>query len=320
MAVFYDVFNGDADGICALQQLRLVEPRTSTLITGVKRDIALLDRVHANKGDAVTVLDVSLDRNGDALRRILKEGASCLYFDHHHAGAIPRHRRLVAHIDTAPEVCTSLLVDRYLSGACRAWAVVAAFGDNLVASARSAALPLELNEAQLAQLQALGESINYNAYGDTIDDLNYDPADLYQVLSGYRDPFDFISGEPVFEVLHGARLDDIYRAGEIVPQYEDVNCAVYVLPNEAWSRRVSGSFGNQIAQEHPERAHAVLTQKADGYVVSVRTALERPGGAADLCRQFGGGGRALAGGIDTLAEGDFDRFVQAFRAALGAAR
>ena len=37
----YDVFNGDADGICALLQLRLAAPADSTLITGVKRDIDL---------------------------------------------------------------------------------------------------------------------------------------------------------------------------------------------------------------------------------------------------------------------------------------
>jgi hypothetical protein len=41
----YDVFNGDADGICALHQLRLANPRDAVLLTGVKRDIALLQRV-----------------------------------------------------------------------------------------------------------------------------------------------------------------------------------------------------------------------------------------------------------------------------------
>ena len=41
--MYYDVFNGDADGICALHQLRLAEPRpTAELVTGVKRDIRLL--------------------------------------------------------------------------------------------------------------------------------------------------------------------------------------------------------------------------------------------------------------------------------------
>jgi hypothetical protein len=38
----YDLFNGDADGICALIQLRLAHPKESILITGIKRDIKLL--------------------------------------------------------------------------------------------------------------------------------------------------------------------------------------------------------------------------------------------------------------------------------------
>jgi len=41
----YDLFNGDADGICALIQLRLAGSCESTLITGVKRDIALAQQV-----------------------------------------------------------------------------------------------------------------------------------------------------------------------------------------------------------------------------------------------------------------------------------
>ena len=53
-----DVFNGDADGLCALHQLRLADPQPSELVTGVKRDIKLLDRVQAIAGDRVTVLDI----------------------------------------------------------------------------------------------------------------------------------------------------------------------------------------------------------------------------------------------------------------------
>jgi hypothetical protein len=59
MARYY-AFNGDADGLCALQQLRLVEPGDAMLVTGVKRDIKLLERVDATAGDDVTVLDISL--------------------------------------------------------------------------------------------------------------------------------------------------------------------------------------------------------------------------------------------------------------------
>ena len=63
----FDVFNGDADGLCALHQWRLAHPAESTLVTGVKRDIALLERVPAQPGDEVSVLDISLDRNRAAL-------------------------------------------------------------------------------------------------------------------------------------------------------------------------------------------------------------------------------------------------------------
>jgi len=59
----YDVFNGDADGICALIQLRLAEPADTTLITGVKRDIALAKQVSTSEPAQVNILDVSLDKN-----------------------------------------------------------------------------------------------------------------------------------------------------------------------------------------------------------------------------------------------------------------
>ncbi len=59
----FDIFNGDADGICALQQLRLSNPRTSTLVTGIKRDINLFANITAGQGDEITSLDISFDKN-----------------------------------------------------------------------------------------------------------------------------------------------------------------------------------------------------------------------------------------------------------------
>jgi hypothetical protein len=317
MTVFYDVFNGDADGICALHQLRLAAPRVAELVTGVKRDIALLERIDAQAGDELTVLDISLARNAAALQKLLARGARLRYFDHHYAGAIPAHPCLETHIDTAPDVCTSLLVDRFLNGSRRIWAVVAAFGDNLAAAALKAAATLQLTDVQLAQLRELGECINYNAYGDSVEDLNYHPADLYQTLSRYPDPFDFITGEPVLENLRAARADDLFRAGEIEPSQATASCAVYVLPDAAWSRRVSGTFGNQLATASPARAHAVLTEQGGGYAVSVRAPVAAPRGADALCRRFAGGGRQGAAGIDALPAGEFARFMDAFKETYG---
>lgn len=45
----YDVFNGDADGILSLIQLRKHEPKNSILITEVKRNIKLMQKVATEK-------------------------------------------------------------------------------------------------------------------------------------------------------------------------------------------------------------------------------------------------------------------------------
>ena len=175
-----DVFNGDADGICALHQLRLAEPLDTELVTGVKRDIDLLRRVRADAGDRVTVLDVSLERNRGALMALLTCGASVRYFDHHAAGEVPSHPGFEAHIDESAGVCTSILVDRYLQGRFRVWAVVAAFGDAMPEAALRLASDMSLQAERLAALRALGENLNYNAYGDNEADLLVSPAELYR--------------------------------------------------------------------------------------------------------------------------------------------
>lgn len=313
---FYDIFNGDADGLCALQQLRLEEPRAAVLVTGVKRDIRLLERVTARAGDELTVLDISLRTNAGDLKRLLDAGARCRYFDHHAAGDIPQHANLKSFIDTAPDTCTSLIVDRYLSGRQRLWAVVAAFGDNLAEAALRAAAPLALDDGDLQRLRQLGEAINYNAYGDTVDDLHYHPADLFETVRAYRDPRDFINCEPVFEVLRNALADDLERAEALAPELERGRCVAYILPDTAWSRRIHGFFANQLAQERPERAHVLLVRKAGGYTVSVRAPLERPHGADTLCLKFEtGGGRKAAAGINLLPEAELERFIAGFERA-----
>lgn len=314
---FYDIFNGDADGICALHQLRLAEPRAAELVTGAKRDIGLVARVAAEAGDRLTVLDVSLRSNAHAVQRVLALGASVQYFDHHAAGDIPQHPRFEAHIDTAPDVCTSLLVDRHLAGKHRLWAVVAAFGDNLVESAVRAAQPLQLDHTELARLHELGEAINYNAYGETVDDLHYHPADLYQAIAPYQDPRHFIFDEPVFEVLKQAGAEDLAHAEELQPEFATETAALYILPDAAWSRRVNGVFGNRLAQGQPQRAHAVLVTRPDGsYAVSVRAPRSKPQGADALCLAFAtGGGRKAAAGINHLPPQELPRFIDAFRGA-----
>lgn len=312
----YDVFNGDADGICALTQLRLAEPRDATLITGVKRDIDLLKQVDAGSGDRITVLDVSMDKNRSDLERVLNAGASVFYVDHHFPGDdLPQHSALTAIINEAADVCTSLLVDSYLKGAFRGWAIVGAFGDNLRKSALGLAKNSGYSGGQLQQLENLGIYVNYNGYGSNLQDLHFAPAELYQKVSRFRDPLEFISSsDGDFEKLEAGYHQDMRQAAELPPEKATDKTAVFLFPDEPWARRVSGVYSNDLANNHPDRAHAIITQRKDGnYLVSVRAPINNKTGAVDLCKRFPtGGGRAAAAGINELPAAMLGEFIDAF--------
>ncbi len=306
-----DVFNGDADGLCALHQLRLAEPQNSQLITGVKRDIALVHQVQASVGDTVTILDVSLDKNRDALLDVLSTGAQVRYVDHHFPGEIPQHEHLTTHIDASAEICTGLIVNELLGGAHLPWAVTAAFGDNLLSTAETAAQPLQLKAQQLEQLKTLGTLLNYNGYGATLDDLYFPPAELYKRIQPHTDPLSFINEDQAFVTLNEGYASDHARATSIKPERCDDHIAIYVLPDDPFARRISGVYANELAQRYPSRAHALLSELDDGsYLVSIRSPLTNRTGADELCRQFEtGGGRRAAAGINKLLAGDLERFA-----------
>jgi hypothetical protein len=300
----FDVFNGDADGLIARHQYRLANPLSDapTLITGVKRDIDLLRQVNASAGDQVNVFDISWDRNTDAAAALLAAGVTLRYFDHHRACVCKPHPGLESFIDEAPDLCTSLIVNRHLQGTRQRWAVAGAFGDNLHDAALTLANRAAMSEKQINQLRQLGECLNYNAYGDSVADLYYPPATLAMLLLPYEDPFDFIAGEEVLARLAAGYAEDLVRANVIAPIHTNEATALYLLPNENWSRRVSGVFANHLVHHHPKRAHAVVTPDRIGTAtVSIRAPLSHTHGANEVAQRFGGGGRAAAAGIENLA-------------------
>ena len=316
----YDVFNGDADGIISLIQLRLARPVEAELVTGVKRDIQLLNQVSAVDGDHVTVLDISMDKNTAALNRILNDGAEVFYADHHQAGVIPEHCNLTVHVDLDPNTCTALIVDKMLDGQFHLWAITAAYGDNLIAKADSLAKHIGLNEQQSEQLKELGTLINYNGYGAKVEDLHFTPADLYSKLVQYNSPFDVISDDSSpFKALQRAYEEDLLEAQSVSALHQSDVFKLIELPDVPWSRRISGVYGNLLANECPSRAHGVLTRNSDdSYTFSLRAPLDNKQGAADICAQFEtGGGRAAAAGINRLAKVQISELIARVEAYYG---
>jgi hypothetical protein len=312
----FDVCNGDADGLCAVVQWRLAHPAPATLVTGLKRDIELLQQVQAAPGDEVLVCDLSLQRNLPALQRVLQQGARVRWFDHHVARDVPQHPALQAHLDFDARVCSSLLVDRHLEGRFREWALVGAYGDNLTDVADALAAQAGLDEPARRQLRLLGEAINYNAYGDDPGDPLIAPRELYALMQRHARPLHLLHEERIGAELDARRRADMNQALAL-PQHEAGAGARWLqLPDAAWSRRVVGTLANALASAEPALAHAVLRDDGrGGHVVSVRAPLRAPGGADALCRRFGGGGRAGAAGIDHLPEGERARFIAALAAA-----
>jgi len=320
----YDVFNGDADGIIALLQLRLADPKESELITGVKRDISLLKQVDASKATTVTVLDISLEKNNQPLGALLALNIPVFYVDHHRTGEIPSSNELTTLLNTDANTCTSLLVNDFLQGKYANWAIAAAFGDNMQASAKILAAKVGLTESEQAQLSELGIYINYNGYGASVEDLHFHPADLYQALLKYPDPFTLINESgSIFWQLKQAYLADMAKAQSAKVISENTYVKAVQLADEAWSRRVSGVFGNDLANQSPDRAHIVLTlNKLDeqqnqtgsdqaSYTVSLRAPLNNKQGAGDICSHFPtGGGRAAAAGVNALPVSQLNEFIE----------
>ena len=308
----YDIFNGDADGIISLIQLRLSTPLKSTLVSGVKRNIQLLKTVSANAEDTFTVLDISMEKNTQALIDVLDKGAEVFYADHHRSGDIPEYEKLTALIDLDANTCTALIVDQYLKGQFHDWAICAAYGDNLIAKADQLASAAGYSEAQAEQLKELGTLINYNGYGAEIADLHFDPAELFTALLKYKSPFDvFEDKASPYYALQAAYQDDLEKALAIAAVYSGEKLSVFELPDEKWSRRISGVYGNLLANQQPSSAFAVLTKNEQGgYLVSLRAPLENKQGAGDICSQFEtGGGRAAAAGINHLPSESLQHFI-----------
>lgn len=291
-------YNGDADGICSMVQWALTHGIEGELVTGVKRDIELLDRVDAAAGDELIAMDISLARNHSQAKDLLNKGVSITWIDHHLAGE--EIEGIAAHIDTSKEVCTALIVDSLIAGKHRDWAIVAAYGDGLSSVATQLAGCFD------EKLSELGELLNYNAYGSQVNDLHFHPNGLLSLCISAVTPDAFMKSD-AFEKLQAGFAEDIanansksMREGQLVR-----------LPNEAWARRVVGVFAHRLKEAEPELPHVIALDRGDGsWQISIRASE----GVGELCQQFGGGGRATAGGIDILYEDEIPALMKAVAA------
>ena len=271
-------YNGDADGICSMVQWGLAKGIEGHRITGVKRDIELLERVNPDKADEIIVMDISLARNHTRAAELSNQGFDITWFDHHLAGEpIPG---INSYIDTSPNICTAKIVENFL-GLESDWAQVALHGDGLSV------------HSTMNELKELGELLNYNGYGADLSDLHYHPDELLLLCLDAKTPQKFME-TPAFTKLKKGFESDLLQAEKV-----SLKNGYYLLPDQPWARRVVGVMAHRI-NERGEGPHVIAIDKGDHLQVSIRGKK----GIGELCAKFGGGGRATAGGIDSLTKGD----------------
>ena len=305
----YFVFNGDADGICAAHQLYLKKPQQFEAITGVKRDIALLKKIEQVSDSSINVFDIAVEKNLPFLSRLFEQNCKILWFDHHISHELPEHGNIDYHIQTETDVNTSLIVSRFLGEPVSPWAVVGLFGDNMSKPAEAKAKNLGLNGSQTRDLKKMGELLNYNAYGSTIADLHFHPAEILERMKPYSDPQLFMQEETVIEELEKGHKADFQK----IEQAEWLTPNIVRLPDEKWARRVVGDFAYQLVRDDPDKDFAVLLTMGENYQVSIRTSVKSSKNAGEFCLQFPtGGGRASAAGINALPTVLLNDFVDRF--------
>jgi hypothetical protein len=317
------VFNGDADGLIAQHILGLELGVPRLRVTGWKRDIQLLAKVPPLASGHIHALDISLRRNLDALGPLLAQGnLRITWYDHHDPGEPPAHPNLELHINQAAETCTAVIVNAVHGLRHPLWAAMAAFGDNLPATASALAASGGASAHEAALLRRVGVLINYNAYGEKPGDTLFDPADLAARIAPYRQAYDLCWDESILGPLALQFESDRERFQAIRPLVPGTAASAYLVPDEAFARRYGATWANERALQEPDRALAVIHAREDGtYMVSIRAprpwngAVVGSASAADLAREFPtGGGRRLAAGINALPGDQLERFTQRFSA------
>jgi len=309
---YYDFFNGDADGIISLHQFRLQFPRKSELFTGVKRDVKLLRHVVNIKNATFTVFDISLLSNSEYIKGILKNNNKVSWFDHHEPGETNLGDNFSIRVDADPNCCTNILVDKFIDGLHRPWTICGAYGDNLHEQAEK--LNPCFSETKMLELKEIGETLNYNGYGNEESDLTVHPKDVYLDIQKYRSPFQYRKKSEIYNKINAQMNSDEaeLNSSEILHTSETGN--IILLPSTKASTRYSGIYSNKKTTENPNKAFAILTNiNEDTYRISIRSPKNNPTGASKLALSFPtGGGREKAAGINELPKTEFKNFIEKF--------
>ncbi len=302
------ITHGDADGLTsAYQRIRedwdftedrnrqsvfhdgAYEPQTNfEIVSGKKTQIGLVNEV-ADKvapGSTVLVMDLSSRENTLGLMKLKKKGAKVHYIDHHEPAEnlddllIEGSSKV---INTDKTYNTSTIINEGFRNRYVEWAIVGAYGDNLIATAEKLAKEHGIQHQE--DLRQVANILNYNSCSEGIA-----PDQLLKNLLRYNSPIDFLRSDL------GQRLNEQYvsakkQLSEVSPIYSN-DFEIYLLPDSEVARALFPIVSNDMQGKSPSKTHIVLVPFNNTFTVSIRA----PQKANEIAKKLGGGGRETAAG------------------------
>jgi hypothetical protein len=175
------------------------------------------------------------------------------------------------------------------------------------------------DEITMSKLKEVGETLNYNGYGNEELDLTAHPKDVYIDLKEYESPFEYRIKSETYNKIHTHMKSDEAELSSSEILHESETGKVILLPNTRASIRYSGIYSNQQTTDSPDEAFAILTSVGGGnYRISIRSPKTNPYGASKLALQFPtGGGREKAAGVNELPKSELNNFIEKFEEVYG---
>lgn len=311
--------NGDADGIFSFrilhESLGLRESNVR-IVSDVKRQTHLIERVLAAENEDIYALDIELSKNSESVLKLINKNRF-FWFDHHvskfSVDEIINHINFHNFINTASNYNTSKIAYEKMNSKSSGWMISALFGDGLQEIAQDECDKHKISAADAKVLEQVGRFINYNSYGNSATDLFFHPVDICHDVLKYSDPVEFYRQSEIPKKIERFYEEDRTQFLNFLGQLKAAD--ILDLPNEPWSIRFSGEAGNTLSRMYPDRTFAIVSQNRDStYNVSVRSSKNSMVHIGQFCNQFhNGGGRAHSGGITSLPSEQLQHFKSEFR-------
>ena len=128
-------------------------------------------------------------------------------------------------------------------------------------------------------MKEIGLAINYNSYGKKEEDLFVAPLTVSDMLEECGEDVFAIAEHEIFSVLVTNFRSDMSTASCQEPFSIQDKGVIYTFPDEEWSHRIMGTFGNHLVNSNKDLACAIAVTNSDGtYRISVRSSLNSPYG------------------------------------------